>query len=68
MQDLVTSVVAFELKALQAAGWVREQLTKLPIEDFSQERIVADVEVSDHLLVHIPDDTYRLLVPEAYVL
>ena len=35
MQDLVTSVVAFELKALQATGWVREKLAKLPIEDFS---------------------------------
>ena len=68
MEDLVTSVVAFELKALQAAGWVREQLAKLPIEDFSQERVVADVQVSDHLLVHITDDTNRLLVPEANVL
>ena len=68
MEDLVASVVAFELKALQAAGWVREQLAKLPIEDFSQERVVADVQVSDHLLVHITDDTNRLLVPEANVL
>ena len=24
--------------------------------------------MSDHLLVHIPDDTYRLLIPEANIL
>ena len=68
MDDLVTSVVTFQLEALQAAGWVGEQLTKLSIEDFGQERVVADVQVSDHLQVHIANDAYRLLVPEANVL
>ncbi len=67
MQDIVANFITFNFKSFKMTGRVGKILIQLVVKPFREKRIIADVQVSNCLLIHRSYDTNSLVICQAHV-